>query len=106
MGNKYGNIPTEIDNIVFASKKEALRYSELKLLQGAGVVSDLQWQLPFSLDVNGVHICDYIADYVYVENGQRVVEDVKGVKRGSAYTIFKMKKRLMKALNDIDVLET
>jgi dsDNA-binding SOS-regulon protein len=42
--NKYLNKKTEIDGITFASKKEAKRYSELKLLEKAKKIEDLQLQ--------------------------------------------------------------
>ena len=104
--SKYHAVRTEVSGISFASKKEASRYSELVLLERAGEISDLKLQVPFKLEISGVLICKYIADWVYTEHGHQVVEDTKGIKRGSAYTIFKMKKRLMLALYNIDVKES
>jgi hypothetical protein len=74
---KYRNIPTEVDGIKFASKKEARRYSELKLLVLGDMISDLETHPSFPLMVNGVNIGKYTADFRYKENGQEVVEDVK-----------------------------
>lgn len=94
--NKYGNKKTEIDGITFQSKKEARRYSELKLLQRAGQIQDLKLQVPFELcpSQKGERAIKYIADFVYTENGKMIVEDVKG-KRTDVYIIkrklFKMK---------------
>lgn len=97
--SKYGNKPVEIDGIRFDSTRESKRWQELKLLEKAGVISDLKRQVTFRLDVNGQHICRYIADMVYQENGLLIVEDVKGVQTD----VFKIKAKLMKAVHGIDV---
>ncbi len=82
--SKYNAKKTEVDGIVFDSRREADRYCELKLLQRAGKISDLRLQVPFELQpaftVNGkkVRPIHYIADFVYKENGQYIVEDAKG----------------------------
>ena len=73
----------------YDSKREAKRATELKLLEKAGVISHLQEQVVYELIpsqyriVNGKKKCveramKYIADFQYVENGETVVEDVKG----------------------------
>ena len=73
----------------YDSKKEAKRAAELKLLEKAGVISNLQEQVVYELIpaqyriVNGKKKCieramKYIADFQYVENGDTVVEDAKG----------------------------
>lgn len=72
--HKFGAIPTVVDGIRFASAKEAKRYGELLLLQKAGEISDLQMQVAYPLVIT----TRYIADFVYTENGRKVVEDVKG----------------------------
>lgn len=82
---KYRNKKTTIDGITFSSKGEANRYCELKLLERAGLISDLQLQPKFELqpkfkkDGKTIRAINYIADFQYVENGQIVVEDFKGV---------------------------
>lgn len=100
--NKYGNKKTEVDGIMFHSKREAARYQDLKLMERAGAIRDLRIQVPFQFELNDVKICRYFADFVYKENGRKVVEDSKG-KRTKDYMI---KKKLMKAFFAIDVLET
>lgn len=47
--NKYLNKFTEVDGIKFSSKKEAKRYSELKIMENAGIISDLKLQVKFVL---------------------------------------------------------
>ena len=101
--NKYNAKKITIDGKTFDSKKEASRYSELKLLEKAGQISDLDTQVTFCLipkqvDENGKVLeraCTYKADFVYTENGKRVVEDVKGCKRSNAYQLFAIKRKLM-----------
>lgn len=97
-----------MDGIKFHSKKEAHRYSELKLREKAGEIRDLKLQVKFPLIVNNVKIADYVCDFQYLdlEKGDIVVEDVKGMKKGAAYTIFKMKAKLVLAIYGIEVLET
>ena len=82
--NKYNNKKTVIDGMTFDSKKEAQRYAELKLLEKASEIQDLQLQVKFELvpkqqDERAVH---YIADFMYFDknSNETVVEDVKGVK--------------------------
>lgn len=74
--NKFGAKHTN----GYASKAEAMRAEELKLLQRAGKISDLQEQVKFPLLVDGELIGYYIADFMYVEDGEQIVEDVKGFK--------------------------
>lgn len=79
---KYRNVPTVVDGIRFASKREAFRYCELKLLQKAGEISDLKLQPRYPLTVNGLHVCTYVADFDYQDNSTErlVTEDSKGVR--------------------------
>ena len=88
------------DGKSFHSKLEAGRYEELVLLQRAGKIKNLQTQVTFRLDVNGDHICNYIADFTYeTEHGKEVVEDTKGVVTPE----FQLKKKLMKACLGIEI---
>lgn len=83
--SKYHAVPRVVDNIRFASTKEARRYQELKLLLAAGAIAALELQPRFAL-----HACRgtrrqligvYVADFRYVEPPSTVpvVEDVKGM---------------------------
>lgn len=94
MGKYYAKKVTR-DGMTFDSVKEYKRYCELRLLEKAGAISNLQRQVEFELipaqrepDRVGVrggkikgktieHAVKYIADFVYTEDGQVVVEDVK-----------------------------
>lgn len=95
--SKYNAVPTIVDNVRFASKREAKRYSELKLLK----VKALVLQPEYELVVNGVLICKYRADFAYDGEGIKIVEDVKGFKT----TAYRLKKKLMKALHNIEIRE-
>jgi len=99
---KYKSEPQTIDGKKFDSKKEARRYRELLLLQRAGKISGLRCQVSFTLVVNEVHICRYIADFVYFEDGKKIVEDVKGFLTKE----YKLKRKLMKAVHGIIIRET
>lgn len=99
--SKYNAKRTIVDGISFHSKAEAKRWSELKLLQKAGAISGLKRQAPFCLDVSCIHICNYVADFTYFEDGQYVVEDVKGF----ATPEYEIKKKLMRAVYKIEIRE-
>lgn len=108
--SKYNNQKTPAFGIMFASKKEANRYEQLKLMESGGVVRNIKIQVRYRLEVNGVHICDYIADFVYLDKMSKrgadpwvqVVEDTKGVRTA----VYKLKKKLMLAIYGIEIRET
>ena len=102
--NKYGAKKTVVDGIKFDSKRESERYKELKLLSSAGEIADLSLQERFDFVINGVKLGFYKADFSYwdVSNHRSVVEDVKGFKT----PVYNLKKKLMKAIHGIDILET
>lgn len=100
--SKFKNKWEVVDGIKFRSKREARRYSELKLLLAAGAIERLELQPRYPMKIDGILICTYVADFRYITPGQgTTVEDVKGM-RTYVYTI---KKKLMKALYHIDVVE-
>lgn len=101
MANKYRAIRTKVDNITFDSKREAARYQELKLLRDAGEISSLVLQPKFPIQINDVKICTYIADFEYEKDGKTVVEDSKGV----LTPIYRIKKKLVKALYGVEIQE-
>ena len=65
--NKYGAISTEVDGIKFHSKKESVRYNELRLLEKAGEIKELKLQVKFELVKNGHLIESYYADFTYTD---------------------------------------
>ena len=101
--NKYNNKINWCDGIKFSSIKEMKRYGELKLMEHAGHISKLKLQPSFEIVIKGQKICKYIADFTYFNSKQiRIVEDVKGVKT----PIYRLKKKLVKALHGIEIFET
>ena len=92
--SKYKAVKTEVDGIVFDSKREAARYMELRLLERAGKISHLELQPAFECRIDGKKICTYKADFKYFTAKECVVEDVKGVKT----PVYRLKKKLVEAL--------
>ena len=122
---KYHNSKAVAGCLLFDSKKEARRHTQLQLLQAAGAIRDLQTQVKFVLipaqraeDTVGKRggrkqgkllerECAYIADFVYTDcaTGETVVEDVKGYKGGGAYAVFTIKRKLMLYVHGIRIRE-
>jgi hypothetical protein len=100
--HKFHAKRTYVDSIAFDSKKEAARYQELRLAEKAGVIANLELQPRYPLIVNNVALGSYVGDFLYEENGERVVEDVKGMKT----PVYRLKKKLLKAIYGIDIRET
>ena len=100
---KYRNVKTRIDGRIFASKKEAARYCELRLLLKAGEIQDLVCQPPIVCLVNGAHVCTYIADFRYYPAGSRnpVYEDSKGFRT----PMYRLKSKLVRACTGIEIVE-
>lgn len=100
--SKYRAVKTVVDNIVFDSKREAARYSELKLLLRGGVISNLEWHTPLDFLIGGKKIFTYKPDFIYYENGERIIEDVKGVRT----PVYRLKKKLIEAQFQVKIRET
>ena len=123
--SKYLNKKTEVDGILFDSKKEAEYYLYLKQLEKSGEIQSLQRQVPFEI-IPPVYIdvvkhlktkdktetrcvqraTHYVADFVYIvtKTGQREVVDVKSfiTRRNPEY---RLKKKMMLAFKGIEIKE-
>lgn len=118
--NKYHSKKITVGSETFDSSKEYRRFCELKLLQRAKKISDLQRQVKFVLipaqrepDEIGVRggikkgkiieqECAYLADFVYInEKGEKVVEDTKGFKTKD----YIIKRKLMLYVHGIKIVE-
>ena len=93
----------------YDSKKEAKRAEELKLLERVGSITDLQEQVSIILQERFKHngkwerAITYIADFVYMQDGVKIVEDVKGFKTD----VYKIKRKmLLFTYPDIKFIET
>ena len=111
---KYGNKKIDVDGIQFDSKKEARRYCELKMMQHAGQIEGLELQKEFELiptqRIDGKVVeraCKYKADFTYTQDGQQVVEDVKGYRdpKSAGYAKFVIKRKLMLHKYGIRIIE-
>lgn len=108
---KYGNVKTEVNGVVYDSKKEAQRAMELEQLEKAGVIKNLERQKKyvlqpkFMLAGHTVREITYVADFVYEEDGKVVVEDVKGPATRSN-PVYKIKKKMMMYVHGIEIKES
>jgi len=100
--HKYRAKATEVNGIRFHSKKEANRYLELKSLERAGKIKELELQPFFVLNVKNKKIGKCILDFKYfdVDSGKCVYEDVKGCDNA----LSKWKRKHVKAEYGIDVI--
>ena len=102
--NKYHSKKVEYDGINFASRLERDRYIELKQLEKAGIIKNLQLQVKYEVipKQKGERAANYIADFVYEDaQGVTVVEDTKGFRTRD----FILKRKLMLYVYGIKVQE-
>lgn len=104
--SKYLNKKVYVGEIKFDSIKEANRWKELVVLQNLGEISNLARQINLSLEVNGVKVCGMRPDFGYKnKDGAQIYEDVKGMKWGQAYQLFRVKAKLFRAIFGYDIIE-
>lgn len=120
--SKYHAKKVTRNGITYDSKKEMNRHAELLLLERGGAISELQRQVKFTLlpahyetferyGKNGQPIKDgqrcveravvYVADFVYKQNGELVVEDVKGIRTKE----YILKRKMMLHFHGIKIKE-
>lgn len=92
--SKYHAVKTVVDNITFASKAEARRYGELKLLEKAGYIRQLELQPVYEIKIDGKLVCKVIFDFRYWEGQVRTIEDVKGLDN----PLSRLKRKLVEAM--------
>jgi hypothetical protein len=127
--NKYNARKVMFDGIEFDSKKELNRWLELKDQEECEVISNLRRQVEYVLIPNQYaestevykkgkkkgqpkqgklleRKLSYIADFVYTDaTGKTIVEDVKGYRGGQAYSVFKIKRKLMLFIHGVKIHE-
>lgn len=121
---KYRNVKVkDADGFTYDSRKEERRYRELKMLEESGVVREVKRQQSlgcYSACPRGqpaVHVCDYVADFVYFEVDQasvrlsspnlrwhRVVEDVKS-EATRKNRVYRLKAKLVEAYYGLKIRE-
>lgn len=119
--SKYKAKKTEYNGVIYDSKKEAQRASELSVMEKLGIISHVQRQVKFVLvpaqrepDIIGAkggikkgkvieRELSYIADFVYIDeqSGQTIVEDTKGFRTPE----YKIKRKLMLYFHNIRIRE-
>lgn len=118
---KYNAKKIQYHGITFDSKKEYRRFLELEAMEKAGIIKNLERQVKYILipaqrepDTIGSRggikkgklierECSYYADFVYIvtETGEKVVEDVKGMRTPE----YKIKRKLMLFIHKIKIKE-
>jgi hypothetical protein len=93
---KFRNTPVIHEGVRFDSKGELARWQELKLLERAGQIRNLERQSKFSCVVNGVKVCNWIADFSYFEGERRIAEDFKSPATAKL-PVFRLKTKLVQA---------
>lgn len=113
--NKYGATTVHVDGLRFDSKREAARYAELKQLEAAGEITELEVHPAFPLMVPDlttegppwtfVTIGHYHADFQYrnVRTGNMVVEDVKA--KPTRTEAYRLRKKFIEAQYRIVIVE-
>jgi Protein of unknown function (DUF1064) len=77
--SKYRAKITEVDGIKFASKLEADRYKQLKLLKASGEICYFLRQVPFDLPGGAQYRCDFmVAKWIRPFHFGAEYEDCKG----------------------------
>lgn len=108
--SKYGSKKITVDGITYDSKKEYARHCELKLMERAGVISGLKRQVKYQLlpsqkDPETGKVIErpvvYVADFEYIENDRKVVEDTKGFRTKD----YVLKRKLMLYIHGIRIRE-
>ena len=107
-GSKFGNKKVVVDGIRFDSKREARRYLDLRAMEIAGQIQNLQLQVKYTLipsqRIDGKVVereVSYVADFVYDQNGTTVVEDSKGHRTKD----YILKRKMMLHFHGIQIRE-
>jgi hypothetical protein len=104
--SKYGNRKVTLAGYTFDSQAESRRYLVLRARLAAGEIIDLEVHPGYRLEVNGVLICRYVADFAY-HDPETYAETVEDVKSAATRTlpVYRLKARLMLACLGITVQE-
>jgi hypothetical protein len=98
-----------LDGICFDSKREMMRYAELKLMERAGEITKLTLQPAFQTFISGKPFCRFTADFSYWRNSgtELVVEDAKssGTRKDAAYRLRKKAAELQYGFTVVEVVK-
>ena len=113
--NKFHAEPIHVAGVRFASRKEAARYLELKLMSKAGAIDELTLQPVFPLHVMEVWrsqvpirittVGKFTADFMYrdLQTGEIVIEDVKST--ATKTEAYRLRKRIAEAVHGVTIRE-
>lgn len=104
--NKFNATKIEHEGMIFDSKHELKQWMILVVRQKAGEISDLRRQVEYELTPKqqGERRTIYIADFVYIENGELVVCDAKSEATRKLSTYI-LKRKLMLEKHGIIIQE-
>jgi len=108
--NKFNAKRVEYDGVVYDSKKEGNFARTLDILKGitdeSKRVLKYERQVRFDIIINEVNCGYYLLDFkVYYFNGDVKHIDIKGIRTGCSYQMFRLKKKLVQALYNIIIEE-
>lgn len=106
--SKYRSVKTEVNGMMFDSKREAEVYTSLKALERAGTIRALERQVKFPLHAVEANtgqkgkVCTYIADFVFQDlDGRTNIYDAKGYKTA----IYRLKKKWFELQYGLRIVE-
>lgn len=105
--SKYRSKKTIVDSITFDSAKEARKYVDLRNMQNAGLILNLQTQFPVQCMVDGQVAFIWWADFMYLDakTMERIYMDVKSPMTRKL-PVYALKKKLLKICHGIEITET
>ena len=103
-GSKYRNRRFVKDGVRWDSEKEYARWQMLYQRFREGLIAGLRRQREFKFVINGIHVCSYVADFIYRQDGALVVEDVKS-EITRKLRDYRIKRKLFRAIYGFDIRE-
>ncbi|MHA2039079.1 MAG: DUF1064 domain-containing protein [Promethearchaeota archaeon] len=106
--NKYRAKKTDYRGHTYDSKKEADYAKGLDLaMQSGSELAPISWerQIKLNVRINDKHICYYVVDFIVTYSDRVEYIDVKGYKKGCAYQMFRLKKKMVEAFHGIEIIE-
>jgi hypothetical protein len=108
---KYRNVKAEVGGLRFDSRAEGHYWLKLRDREARNEIYDLHRQVSFPLftavaghrDVMRVLVCEYLADFVYFEAGQRHVVDVK--RKATQTAVYRLKRKWLELQDGIVIEE-
>jgi hypothetical protein len=99
--SKFGARRCQVDGIWFDSKAEGAHYRRLLLLEAAGLISDLRVHSRWPLVIGGIEVGAYESDFDHLQDGTRVIVDVKG----KPTDLYLFKRKIFEALYPVKITE-